>query len=153
MANRMIYISDVLNNKLKEESNASALIVRLIKDYYDSIGDPREKLEEVNKEIETKAKEVEELKVKVEELEKRREESLINEVDMERDIEKQERGEARALQVQREAFDNYIIPAEIKEQKFEEFISLLKKGSNINIVGFMDSNNFKRKEVRQWNMN
>jgi len=153
MANRMIYISDVLNNKLKEESNASALIVRLIKDYYDSIGDPREKLEEVNKEIETKAKEVEELKVKVEELEKKKEESLINEVDMERVIEKQERGEARALQVQREAFDNYIIPAEIKEQKFEEFISLLKKGSNINIVGFMDSNNFKRKEVRQWNMN
>ncbi len=46
MAQRYIYLPDELNNKLKEEDNASAIIVKLLLDYYKEQEAPEKPQEE-----------------------------------------------------------------------------------------------------------
>ena len=51
MAQRYIYLSDELNNKLKEEENASALIQQLLTDYYEMEKTRQMTPEEIDKKI------------------------------------------------------------------------------------------------------
>ena len=67
MAQRYIYLTEELNQLLKQESNASALITRLLWDYYNSlkvpdVNDKIKQVEELQKEIENKSKEIEFIK-------------------------------------------------------------------------------------------
>jgi L-lactate utilization protein LutC len=147
MAQRYIYLSDELNERLKEEENVSQLIQKLLINHYNLMETPQERLKQVKREIEEKTKEAKQLIEQIEDIDKKKMEAFKEEMDKH---DKKEIYELTALtrKSQREAFNNYIIPNEDKDNLFEEYFDLLQSKKVKNIVEFMDSKGFERKKPK-----
>ena len=148
MATRYIYLSDEINNKLKLEENASNLIVTLLTQHYEKQETPQEKLSTIQTDIDQKQKELEYTLEEIKQIEARKEEELNKMANREipEDIIKQ-RWERMRL-VQREAFNYWDIPTDLIETEFNEFLELLRNQKIGNMVVFMNSKGYKRKEKR-----
>jgi hypothetical protein len=150
MAQRYIYLSDELNEKLKLEENVSNLIQRLLLNHYSLTTSPIEKLEEVKRDIEKKNQEAESLRIKVEIMEKKKEEIVKRELEEESLKEDSEERWQRIKKLQREVFNNYDWDKERVEELFNEFFGLLKEGKIKNLIEFAEMKQVKRKEKKQY---
>ena len=150
MAQRYIYLNEELNNKLKEEENASALICKLLMNHYELTNSPIDKLDELKREIEKKNQEAESLRNKIQEMENKREKVIEEEIKKENAREDSDEVWERRKKLQREAFNNYDVEKEKAGEVFEEFFVLLKSGLVKNMVEFCEEKGIKRKEKKKY---
>lgn len=144
MGARYIYLTDELNNLLKNEPNASGLIQRLLKEYYEKSINPKEHAEELKKQIDLKVEELNNAEKQAEELEQKQQKNklLVDELLEEEIEEKKARIKQRADEIERECFfDNYLFSEEMdKEALFQEF-----KKSGERIPVFMKNKGIERR--------
>lgn len=143
----MIYFTDELYEKLKAEENVSALIQRLIKNHYDLISDPKDKLEETKKNIEKLNQEADSLIIKVGEMEKKKEEILIERIQEEEDMGVSEEKQKRIKALNREIFCGWDIQPDKIDEMLEDYYNNYKD-KGISILGFMGEKGI-HKKVRQ----
>lgn len=148
MANqRMIYLSDEINNKLKNEENVSQLISKLLENHFNSISNPKEKLEEINIEVERKLREAEEIRKEINEIDLKKQEALAIEKEHELKYSPELRWD-RIEELTKELINNYEVLEENKEQLLKEYMELLKENKIKNLIEFMTSKGIDRKNKK-----
>jgi len=149
MANRFISLTEELNNKLKQEDNASALISVLLVNHYNLTQSPKDKLDEIKKEIEIRNQQVNSLQIKVDDMEKKKDEIVEERIKEESVKEDTEETWNRRRALQKEAFNNYMVDKDTADELFNEFFGLLRSNYVSNIVEFMLKKGIKRKEKKR----
>lgn len=137
MAQRYIYLSDELNNRLKSEENVSALIVRLLNEHYKyNEGDIEEKravltglLEEKKKCVETFEKDIEKMQTILEKKENEKQEHLENQKIM---VDKVKR-----VFDERNRFFKDITGRDMTQEEYKEFSHKFDSGE-MNLILFAD---------------
>jgi chromatin remodeling complex protein RSC6 len=143
MATRYIYLSHELNEKLKQESNASALIVKLLEEHYNFNIGSREEIEERLKNLGEKQKtKIEIFKKEIEKLEEVKE----NIEDKEKATREQEERIKRNELSKRESRNNIfkdITGRDMSDDEYNEFNELFE----LDLVTILDYANNKASEV------
>lgn len=149
MPNRMISLSEEMFERLKLEENASGLIDKCLRNYYDLISSPKDKLEEIKKEIEIKNQQASVLQNKVIEMEKKKEEIVEQQLQEYNQKEDSEEVWERRKKLQREAFNLYEVDKEKAEEIFIEFFNLLREKRINNMIEFMQAKGINRKPEKK----
>ncbi len=113
-----IYFDDGLYQLLKEETNVSALITRLLWDYYNSLVTKKVDVSEKEKEIINLEKEIEVRRVEVEEIKEKEIEKKLTEE------------EETAIKTKKDADTNKLRDAILSELSMEEQNKLINEESN-----------------------
>lgn len=148
MAQRYIYLPDELNLKLKEEENASALIVRLLNKYYEI--ENKESPGEIEKKIETLKRKQEEF---IKSISADVGQLTTKKVLVEKQIETVEETQAKNEKKENDKKD-YVrktfiefMKREITEEELNEYFNRLLNEGGFNMFKFLEEKGYKYPEA------
>ena len=151
MGSTIFYVPDDLMSELKQVGNRSALITELLREYFNK-AKPLEELRQ------TKLKEsqtlIQEAEILDKEIKQEKEQLLKQEQEAKKLTEAEDKEkEAERKQKQRNTFKdiflkNWETSKEEVESLLDEFFKLIKEEKIVNVLGFMELKQIKRKEKK-----